>query len=130
MEVVMNKLSKFSPLGVWHYTVGVHLPSIVSDGEIRVATAFVSDHELPVVWCSTNPHWEQTANKAFQKSDGTVRCLSREETETLGRGLARIQIKPRAAPYTWKDFVARSGISKKLARAFPILYSGVSVSNL
>jgi len=46
---------------LWHYTKGVHLAKILADGFIRPATAFVDPGEKPIVWFSTDQHWEPTA---------------------------------------------------------------------
>jgi len=101
---------------IWHYTIGNHLPSIIADGEIKLATAFVWEGR-PVVWFSTNPSWEQTANKGFFNNDGTFKALSKRQTESLGGGLVRIEVCPEAAPYSWNDFLRMSDTPRKIAKA-------------
>jgi hypothetical protein len=62
---------------LWHYTVRPHILSILSDGVIKPATAFVSRRERPIVWFSSNQNWEQTANKSAAMEDGRiVDCLA------------------------------------------------------
>lgn len=82
---------------VWHYTIVQYLPSIIADGEIKLATEYVWEGR-PVVWFSTNPRWEETANKSWE-SNGVIRFLDKDETEQVGQGLARIEVRPEAAPH-------------------------------
>ena len=51
-------------MGVWHYTVGQRLRSILDTQEISLATKGVPQGEKSVVWLTTSPQWESTANKA------------------------------------------------------------------
>ena len=96
---------------IWHYTTGHRFVEIVRSGEIIPATANVPAHERPVVWFSTDPHWEPTANKALKdNNDGSIRDLSREETATHDGGLVRIEVGPETAPYRWADYKRMSGI--------------------
>ena len=101
---------------VWHYTVRRRLESILTDGAIKPATAQIEDRERPVVWCSTNPNWEETANKAFKSAMGFIHPATRETTERFGAGLIRIQVNPEAVPVRWRDYVRDSGIRPKIAR--------------
>lgn len=106
-------------MGIWHYTVGVRLRSILRDKLIKPATAGVPAGERPVVWFTTNPEWEPTANKGVVRYGKTV-WLTRAETEAEGGGLFRIEVAPETAPYGWEEFKRLSGITereeKRLAR--------------
>jgi hypothetical protein len=101
---------------IWHYTVGVHLPGIMRSGEIRCATAFVPESEKPLVWFSTNPLWEETANKMYKDILGTLHEGNKETTAKIGEGLIRIEVSPDAAPYSWKDFKKKKMWTKKIIK--------------
>lgn len=93
--------------GLWHYTVVSYLPAITASGEIHPATALVSTGVKTAVWCSTNPAWEETANKMVGSASG-VRCLDRLGTHEYF-GLARISVRSEAAPHSWADYQRLSG---------------------
>lgn len=76
----------------WHYTVGILIRSILKDGFIKPATAFVEPPEKPITWFTSSPNWEETANKGEFSPDGASRALSREETERDFDGLFRIGV--------------------------------------
>ena|SRR5215813_7244601 len=100
----------------WHYTVGVKLRSILKDQVLRQATAHVHADERPVVWATTNPVWEQTANKMFGQEGLLVR-LGKQETAAYGEGLYRVEVLPQAAPYGWGEFKRLSNIPEPVARS-------------
>jgi hypothetical protein len=84
---------------------------------IKVASAGVADGETPAAWFSTNPVWEMTCNKLWQDGrSGQIFRLSKNKTMQVGKGLVRIEVHPEVAPYTWKDFLRMSGISRSTAR--------------
>lgn len=103
---------------VYHYTIGAYLPPIIEAGELRPATAGVPSGERPAVWFSTNPEWEETANKmTARKVKGRVVFTmgTKESTLKAGGGLVRIAVRPEAAPLSWEDFRALSGVAKEHA---------------
>jgi hypothetical protein len=102
-------------LDLWHYTTGRCFQSIVVDGEIRTATAFVNIREKPITWFSLNQRWEPTANKALITSDGTIIRLNMEQTAELDGGLVRIGVAPETAPHDWKALRELSGMTSKVA---------------
>lgn len=104
-------------VNVYHYTIGDRLEQIVSSGEIRPAVAGVTRGERPAVWFSTNPEWEETANKPIMDKRGRVWKGNRETTREMGGGLVRIAVLPEAAPHTWEAFRRLSGISPRMADA-------------
>ncbi len=87
---------------IWHYTVGIKLPSIIASGVIRRATAGVYPPEKPVTWFSTNPTWEVTASKAPINSDVPSEVL-RDFNHRMGGGLVRIEVELRHAPFGIDD---------------------------
>ena len=99
----------------WHYTTGDCLQQILESECIRPATACVPDGERPAVWTTTSPRWDETANKSYIDDRGVRRSGDRTTTERLGYGLARIEVRPEAAPIDWTTFKATSGIDPRIA---------------
>jgi len=95
---------------VFHHSVGDYLLRIIDSGEIRAATAHVPRRVRPAVWCSLEPEWEPTANKSVMQNDQLYRG-GMWSTAQFGAGLARIEVDPTAAPYTWADYKRTSGES-------------------
>lgn len=117
MTAKLTKVKEPGNKRLFHYTVGACLPQIIRSGEIKLATAFVNKGEKPAVWFSTNPVWEQTANKMlFDKDTGRLINLDKEGTALWGNGLVRIEIVPEAAPYTWWNYKRLSRAKKKILR--------------
>ena len=100
----------------WHYTVRQRLDGLLRAGVLPLATAGLPAGERPVVWFSSNQLWEETANQAWQRPDGTINPGNKEATHLLGGGLARIGVLPETAPHDWKAFKALSGIKAAKAR--------------
>jgi hypothetical protein len=103
------------PARRWHYTTEVSLSQIVESGAIRLATTGIADGERPAAWTSINAVWEQTANKAYwDEVAGLARWGSKASTASH-YGLARIEVRPTAAPHDWVAFRALSGLRPDLA---------------
>src|ERR1041384_3525889 len=98
-------------MGIWHYTVGAKMKAILCDQVLKPATAGVPEGERTAVWFSTNPIWESTANKLWQHDNGTIVRLTKDETDSLCKGLFRIEVAQEAAPLTAFQFRKQSGIS-------------------
>lgn len=79
--------SSNSPIA-WHYTVGLHWPSIVREGAIRLATLHVPVGERPAVWFTTSTSYESTARKGHR----TLGLLSVLDTALMCGGLYRIGV--------------------------------------
>ena len=105
---------KSEPL--WHYTVGQWLTQIVDAEEIIPATAFVAKGVRPLVWCTYDQNWEQTANKSVMTSEGEMVELDMEQTHEFAGGLVRIQIDPTAVTIDWREYKETSGETKKMAK--------------
>jgi hypothetical protein len=102
---------------LFHYTTASRLRLILECELIKVATAGVHPGERPAVWFSSNPDWEPTATKLLQDPEtGAVRKLSFFEMAKLDTPV-RIEIAPRAAPYTWEAFTQLSGCSRKMLKS-------------
>lgn len=97
---------------LWHYTVVERLQRILHSGEIVPPTVGSPRRAKPVVWFSSNPVWEPSANRLWRDDiDGRTVRLSKDQTYVLGGGLARIGVASDAAPHDWKAYRHLSGIS-------------------
>lgn len=94
------------PLVKYHYTVGLRWPLIERAGFIERATVGLLPKERGLVWCSTHPDWEETANKGALLPGGEYRRLTRAETHHAGQGLFRIAVRDAAAPLSWATYKA------------------------
>jgi hypothetical protein len=100
----------------WHYTKAVHVRSILRDGVIRPATAFLPEGETPVVWFSTRQHWEPTAGMGHVDAGGLLRTCSMEETARHCGGVWRFGLAITALT-PWRELKRATGISPRMARA-------------
>lgn len=73
----------------WHYTTKPKYELIVGDGLLKPAEAGVFPPELPILWFSINQHFEPSAKKGLQGSDGSIRQATLEEMLELSGGLYR-----------------------------------------
>ena len=110
----------------WHYTVGIRFQQIAESGEIRPAMAYVPKNEKPAVWFSTNPVWEQTANKSWMNENGSLVHLNMKQSAEHGNGLFRIGVLADTAPHDWQAFKKLSGITAKAAEG---LYNRAKVQD-
>jgi hypothetical protein len=101
----------------FHYTVSAYLGSILESRAIKPATAFTPIKRHRAVWLSSNPVWEQTANKLVRSDGGKIRKLDMAGTAEIGGGLVRIEVDPKAAPYSFRDYIRRAKVSKKIEAA-------------
>lgn len=92
---------------VFHYTVAARLLPIVRAGELRLSTRYRdASGEAPGVWCTQRPDWEPCLNGYAALDTGRIMgWLDRWETAVWGRGLARIEVDPSAAPLTYAEFL-------------------------
>ena len=100
----------------YHYTVGIYLSQIIESEQIKLATIGCRKKREHAVWVSTNELWEETANKGIKLSDGSIIRGDRALNHSNGGGLARIEVKPKAAPFNWICYVRKSKIPGKLKR--------------
>jgi hypothetical protein len=78
---------------------------------IRPATAFVPEGELPVVWFSTQPFWEPTANKMIETADGRTTRLSNTQCRDFLGPLFRFGV-PTKHLIPWIRLIKKARISK------------------
>jgi hypothetical protein len=99
---------------LFHYTIGRHLPDIIASETILLADQCAREGTRPAAWFSLHQDWEETANKGTLPN-GRGR-LDRAGTLRHGRGLARIEVDPEAAPHNWGRFCALAGVSASHAK--------------
>ncbi len=96
---------------VFHYTVVNNLPAIF-ERKMLMPTEKTNKEEQ-AVWFSTNPEWEETANKAYHSGDGIPIEGTKWDTYKIYGGLSRIEVAPEIAPYNWEQYKKRSKVSQK-----------------
>ena|ERR1035438_10097454 len=106
---------------VWHYTTLIRLERILAVGEIRPAIAGVREGERPIVWFSRSPVWEETATPAIRDRSGRTHKATREEMNTLGRGMVRIGVESTSAPFDWHQLKRQSGMNASDAKRLEIV---------
>jgi len=99
---------------VFHYTVVNYLPAIF-ERKMLMPTAKDSEKEQ-AVWFSTNPEWEETANKAYHSGDGIPIQGNKWDSYKIYGGLARIEVAPEIAPYNWERYKEKSSIPTEKAQ--------------
>ena len=102
---------------IWHYTTGQRLSGIAHSGVLRPSAPTRERSEKPVVWFSSKPDWDATANLIVATSGRARRYASKDETIIVGGGLARIGVAASIAPHDWKDYKKLSGVSPRRAKA-------------
>lgn len=108
----------------WHYTTHAALEGIFDQGVIRLANKFVVEKEMPAVWFSSNPEWEETVRKSI-KDTGTgkeIGPFSRDDLLQHGFMPVRLELNPEHINngiqlVGWKKYKQISGISKKFAKS-------------
>ncbi len=108
---------------VFHYTVYQVLQEILESGEIKTTAILIGKKEKPAVWFSSNPDWEESANKPVRniKTRKLSRPLSRNGLLKKGFPPVRIEVEPTLPFLNWGEFKRKSGISKRMARGLEIV---------
>ena len=101
---------------LWHYTTAFRIPEIIESGEIRTSNANATgNREVPTLWLSSNPIWENTATKYF--NDGFNRYPLTKEQQHERFGLGRIEVNTQTISYfTWHTFVKNIAAKRHIAR--------------
>lgn len=74
----------------WHYTTGEKFELIQQSGMLLPADIGVEPPELPIVWFSLAPYYENSARKGIPDESGQAyRAATVEEMYELGDGLYR-----------------------------------------
>lgn len=95
-------------MNAWHYTIALHVESIVADGLLHVTGLAIDPEERPALWFSKNQYWEPTACK------GGARTM--RETARVGGGLVRFGVDA-SSLVTWEEHKRSGGITPKTAAA-------------
>ncbi len=79
---------------IWHYTVHQLFVKIVDDRMIRRSMIVNDENEIPVVWLSKNPDWEETVRKSIlnTQTGKETEPLSRDELSKQGSTPVRIEV--------------------------------------
>jgi hypothetical protein len=101
----------------YHYTTSLKYKQIKNDALIRPSTAFVSAHERPIVWFSSDSLWEPTVQMFLLRN---MDCAARRhKLQSLLRMMilpVRFGVNDQVAPHSWKSLRKVSGMSNKTAR--------------
>lgn len=103
---------------LFHYTIGLLLPRIVAEGQLKPSEPFPGT-TLAALWLSANPVWEGSVVKSIYR-DGARILLDRQQMEALGQGLVRFEVASGEHTCTWQEFIARSGLDADLARLLEV----------
>lgn len=105
-------------LKLWHYTVFINLQKIVEAGYIQPATMYVGVTEKPVVWLSSNKHWEQTVRKVIRSPDGTeTKPLSINGLTKYGMPCVRLEINLNEVEvHPWRHFKRLTGAKREVVK--------------
>ena len=112
-------------MSYYHYTKGLHLPTIVNDGIIKTTNAGIEKREKPAAWLTKSPQWEICCNVgSFMNLDLETRrniSLNDLEIETVHNsfmmkkiGMCRIVISETLPTVSWAKFKHVSGISERM----------------
>ena len=104
---------------VFHYTVGVKLRDIAKDGHLKTTPTQPKLGEKPVVWLSSEPFYEATANKMVMLPGETRSRLSTmEEMDSRMGGMYRFRFDPKDFPpgffMPWMVLKNRAKMPKKI----------------
>lgn len=74
----------------WHYTTGVKFELIMESGVLRPADIGVEPPELPILWFSLHPFYDNSARKGLRDDTGRMtRAATVPEMYEMGGGLFR-----------------------------------------
>lgn len=82
---------------LYHYTNGNKIHRILQEGLINTSPDKPKPREKGIVWLSSHPEWEKTANKIILK-DGETTLLNQKETEYYCKGLFRLVLDTETYP--------------------------------
>ncbi len=103
---------------LWHYTTTKRLANIIETRKIKGTSIGTDEKELPAVWLSSNPDFEQAARNEIRDRDSVpaVPEATREELFKAGHPPVRIEInRTRVRACDWESYKKTSGISEETA---------------
>jgi hypothetical protein len=105
---------------IYHYTKTHHLESITSQG-LQPTDILLARGEKPVLWFSTNDHWERTVLCVPSLAEAH-QFMSRH-----GEGLVRIACEDNVAPHRWQEIKVLAcmppRIANNLEKAAKLVYA-------
>lgn len=84
---------------IYHYTNGLKINKIIDSGVLLTSPRIPKPREKPLVWFSSHPEWEKTANK-IARLNGIDSLLNQHETALHCHGLFRFCIDTENTKYT------------------------------
>ena len=106
---------------VWHYTVFSNAVGIINDREI-LPTGMLAQHiDVPGVWLSSNPVWEETVWKVLRDIDTgeMTQELPKDVLFECGIIPVRIEIDPTDVPvYSWEDHKRITAMPKECSESW------------
>lgn len=102
---------------LYHYTNGLKIAAIVNAGILMATPEKPKPGEKRVVWFSSNPLWEKTANKIVS-INGEEKLLDMKGTEKYTQGLFRIKLKKESMEnlYGWPLLAAKARIPENIKK--------------
>ena len=104
----------------WHYTIFENAKGIIVSGEI-LPTGILAEHiDIPGVWLSTNPVWEETVRKVLRvpETGELTPELPRDELFKRGFPSVRIEIDPTLVPiHSWEDHKRITAMPREFAES-------------
>jgi hypothetical protein len=104
---------------IWHYTTGENFIQIVEVGFLDPNKTVTLPGERPILWFSSEPFWEPTANKALSL-DGAVKTLSMDETREHGGGLVRFGVRA-SVLIRWPKLGRKAGMPPQTVRSLELV---------
>lgn len=108
---------------LYHYTIGLKVPSILTEGCIRTTPSKPVRPERAIAWLSSNSDYENTALKIGVDRAGNASVMTLPEMDQFGGGVWRVafDVEPAAAgllPWEplWKASKMGFGMAQRLAR--------------
>jgi hypothetical protein len=93
---------------LYNYSILNKLSAIQKSGKILTSPKEPLENEIPLAWLSSNPDWENTANKMALSRHGDFIALNKEQTQHLGNGLIRFKFNTETVKekiYSWVEIM-------------------------
>lgn len=116
---------------LYHYSILNKLSAIQKSGKILTSPKEPLENETPLAWLSSNPDWENTANKMVLSRPSGFIALNKEQTRLLGNGLIRFKfntdtIKEKVC--SWNEIVTNNFIPESMVNQL-VINGGVMGGN-
>jgi hypothetical protein len=108
-----------SPNDVFHYAPWIRLPDIAESGRLMPSNAGGAPHEPPLLWFSSNPVWEPTANKSIMVNGTSHEMTFEQQQQTIGCIRFRLPASDRRL-MGWEAACSFAGIPPRERQALEI----------